>query len=335
MNIFRSAVVKLTAWYVGALLIVCALFSFPMYNVAAARLRSGAERQTEVVRQLPGGFNSDSIYRLLQHRRELQLNDDRHELLLTILFINGVIVGVGAYASYLFARRTLKPIEEAHDAQTRFTADASHELRTPLAIMQTEIEVALRGKKLTEAEARDILNSNLEEVARLRQLSDQLLGLTRADNTAIKLEKVNLSKLVADQAKLLSKRHGKKIDVTADKGVVAQADKILITQVLGIIVENAFTYSGLDDPKVQLKVSKSDDHAQVSITNQGKTISKLDQDRLFDRFYRGPDATKANPKGHGLGLSLAKDIIDRHQGELTVTSSKSKGTTFSLILPAV
>lgn len=329
---FRSAVFKLTTWYVGALVVVCMMFSFPIYGVAASRLQHGAERQTEFVRRLPDPFGRTRVFSQLEDLRDKQLEEDRRQLVVTLLTINGFIIGVGALASYLFARRTLRPIEEAHAAQVRFTADASHELRTPLAVMQTEIEVALRNKKLTPGASRDILESNLEEVARLRQLSDQLLGLTRADSEPIKLSKLNLSKLVQDQTALLAKRHNLTITVDAAKDITVKGDKLLLAQVMGIIIDNAVAYSGLDDPKITVKLSKKDDQVILAITNQGKVIVPNDLDHLFDRFYRGIDATTNNPKGHGLGLALAKDIINRHQGSVSAQSNKKNGTKFIITL---
>lgn len=332
---FRSAVFKLTAWYVGALLLVCLLFSLPMYSVASTRLRQGAERQTAVVRDLPDPLVSDRIVRLLERQRESQLADDRHQLLLTLLFINAVIIGAGGIASYWFARRTLQPLEAAHAAQTRFTADASHELRTPLAIMQTEIEVALRSKNLPLSEAKEILASNLEEVARLRQLSDQLLGLTRSDAEAISLVKTNLTKLIRDQMKTLAKRYNIPIPVVAEQAVYVEADKLLIAQVLGILAENAVTYSGLKNPELKVVVALADDTATIDVSNKGAVIAKKDLVHLFDRFYRGTEATKFNPKGHGLGLSLAKDIVSRHGGTIEVISSAKGGTQFTVSLPSM
>ncbi len=332
---FRSAVFKLTAWYVGALLLVCLLFSLPMYSVASTRLRQGAERQTAVVRDLPDPLVPDRIVRLLERQRESQLADDRHQLLLTLFFINAVIIGAGGIASYWFARRTLQPLEAAHAAQTRFTADASHELRTPLAIMQTEIEVALRSKNLPLSEAKEILASNLEEVARLRQLSDQLLGLTRSDAEAISLVKTNLTKLIRDQMKTLAKRYNIPIPVVAEQAVYVEADKLLIAQVLGILAENAVTYSGLKNPELKVVVALIGDTVTIDVSNQGAVIAKKDILHLFDRFYRGTEATKFNPKGHGLGLSLAKDIVTRHGGTIDVISSAKGGTQFTISLPSM
>ena len=97
---------------------------------------------------------------------------------------------------YLFAKQTLQPIEEAHTRQTRFTADASHELRTPLAVLQTEIDVALRNPKLKLSEARQVLESNREEITRLKNLSDQLLTLTRVHAHGLDKQTVDLSSLL-------------------------------------------------------------------------------------------------------------------------------------------
>lgn len=332
---FRSAVFKLTAWYVGALLFVCLLFSLPMYSVASNRLRRGAENQTAVVRNLQNPLLPRNVVRLLEKERESQLADDRHDLIVTLIFINAVIIGAGGIASYMFARRTLQPLEDAHAAQTRFTADASHELRTPLAVMQTEIEVALRSKSLPINEAKEILASNLEEVARLRQLSDQLLGLTRTDSEGIKLVPTNITKLTRDQMKSLSKKYKVPIPVVAEQAVMVEADKLLISQVLRILVENAVTYSGLKNPEIKAVIALKDDLVRVAVSNMGNVISKKDLSHLFDRFYRGPEATKANPKGHGLGLSLAKDIISRHSGDIEVRSTKAAGTVFTIILPQI
>lgn len=328
---FKSAVVKLTSWYVGALVLVCLLFSIPIYAITTTRLRSSGLRQTDYVRQLPNQFNAQRIIPQLEVVREQQLRRDREQLILNLLIINAAIIGTGAYASYLFARRTLRPIEEAHAAQAQFTANASHELRTPLAVMQTEIDVALRNKKLSSAEAREILQSNLEEVARLRQLSDQLLGLTRAEAEQMKLTKVDLAKLVQSQMKLLASRYNIPIAVQAKKSVDVMADELLLAQVLDIIVENAVTYSGFDDPNINVALVTEKQQAVITITNQGKVIAKKDLEQIFDRFYRGAQATSQNPTGHGLGLALAKDLVVRHGGEITATSSKN-GTVFSIQL---
>lgn len=330
---FRSAVFKLTAWYVGALMIVCLMFSIPIYQVASARLRLGAEQQTNILRRLPKRYDAESFVPMLEQQREQQLDDDRRQLLSSLALINLLIISVGAGASYWFAKRTLLPIEELHTAQARFTSDASHELRTPLAVMQTEIEVALRQNNLTIQNAKEILSSNLEEVARLRQLSDQLLGLARAGDKPIKQSRVDVSALIKNEISKLGKRHVISIKCNVPKNIYVWADATLMRQVLDIIVENAVIYNSSDKPTIVVDTSLSSHTVKISISDNGTGIDPKDLPHIFDRFYRGKNASSKNGQGHGLGLALAHDIVNRHDGELTVKSKLGEGTTFTIILP--
>lgn len=331
---FRSAVLKLTAWYVGALCLVCLVFSLPLYNVASTRLRRGAERQTEVVRQLPEKFIPNSIVPMLERQRERQLDDDRHELLNNFILTNLMIIGAGAIASYLFARRTLRPLEQAHAAQAKFTANASHELRTPLAVMQTEIDVALRNKNMSIADAREILASNLEEVERLRTLSDRLLSLTRSTGE-LKRKSIKLDAVIQSELKRLTKRHKQPIKSEIAKDVVVSGDATLLRQVLNILVDNAFAYSGVEVPGVSVVLKQKDDEVTLTVTDKGVGIQPRDLDRIFERFYRGAESESAKPEGHGLGLSLARDIIERHDGTITARSKPGKGSSFIISLPRI
>lgn len=330
---FKSAVFKLTAWYVGVLMIVCLMFSLPIYTVASARLQRGAELQTDIVRRLPKRYGSQAYLPLLEEQREQQLDNDRQQLFSSLLLTNLLIIAVGAVASYTFARRTLRPIEKSHAAQVRFTSDASHELRTPLAVMQTEIEVALRNKKLTVAESRQILDSNLEEVARLRLLSDQLLSLARAGNEPLKQTKVDLNALLKSEGTKLSKRFKVPIHVESSKNLYVWADTPLLRQVLDIIIENAVVYGGAKSSAISVKAGTSLNSIKIDITDQGPGISPVDLPYVFDRFYRGKNASTSNNEGHGLGLALASDIIKRHDGDLSVKSKLGKGSTFTIHLP--
>jgi signal transduction histidine kinase len=331
---FRSAVLKLTAWYVGALCLVCLVFSLPLYNVASTRLRRGAERQTEVVRQLPEKFIPNSIVPMLERQRERQLDDDRRELLNNFILTNLMIIGAGAVASYLFARRTLRPLEQAHAAQAKFTANASHELRTPLAVMQTEIDVALRNKNMSIADAREILASNLEEVERLRTLSDRLLSLTRSTGD-LKRKSIKLDAVIQSELKRLTKRHKKPITSEIARDVMVSGDATLLRQVLNILVDNAFAYSGVEVPDVNVVLKQKDDVVTLTVSDKGVGIQPFDLGHIFDRFYRGTDSETVKPEGHGLGLSLARDIIERHDGTITARSKPGKGSSFIISLPRI
>lgn len=333
MNIFESAVHKLTAWYVGALFIVCLVFSVPTYIVASNQLQHGALRQAEIIQELDRPLTGPLGPRL-NALREQQIQRDRNQLLRTIVFANITILVLGAYLSYRFAKRTLQPIEEAHEAQTRFTTDASHELRTPLATMQTEIEVALRGKKFNTGQARQVLGSNLEEIARLRNLSEELLALARLDSSQLKKTSVPISKIATDEINSIESRHHLKITQNIQKGLTVQGDERLLRQLIEILADNAVKYSGDKPADIMVSLKKSDSSALLSITDRGIGIKASELPHVFERFYRGSSATKHNSEGHGLGLSLAKRIVDIHDGTITASSQPGKSTTFDIRLPS-
>lgn len=325
---FRSAVIKLTAWYVGALIIVCLIFSIPIFTITSERLRLGAENQVQIVRRIPNRLMTDEIYAVLQLQKEKQIEEDRSKLLRSIIFTNLIIISVGAAGSFLFARRTLKPIEDLHNSQTRFTSDASHELRTPLSVMQTEIDVALRNKNLSLNTAKEILRSNLEEIARLRNLSNQLLSLTRPFNQN-NFKDINIKTFLHREKKNLEKRYGAKINLIAEKEIIFKFDAALLSQVLDILINNAVKYSGKNE--IEISTKKVRDQVQIKIKDFGKGISKKDLPYIFDRFYRGSNATRLNLNGHGLGLALAKNIMTKLGGDIRVKSNKN-GTTFTIIV---
>ncbi|HZP55676.1 MAG TPA: histidine kinase dimerization/phospho-acceptor domain-containing protein, partial [Candidatus Saccharimonadales bacterium] len=136
---FHSAAVKLTGWYLAIIMLVSICTSIALYHVSRADLEDNVRRQAGYVRGLLGVGSASDFASLRQH----QLNEDLQHLKVNLLFFNFLVLVGGGAAAYALSRRTLKPIESALDAQTRFTADASHELRTPLTAIQTENEVSL------------------------------------------------------------------------------------------------------------------------------------------------------------------------------------------------
>lgn len=329
---FRSAVLKLTAWQMSALMLVCLLFSIPAYNIAAARLRHGAEQQAAYIQRYPGTA-PDGLVPFLRQRREEQLSQDRHELLVSLVTLNGAILLLGTVGSYLFARRTLRPIEESHAAQSRFTSDASHELRTPLATMQTEIDVALRSKDLSLAEAKDVLSSNLEDIARLRSLSEQLLCLTRMDAKDVAMKTIDLSRLLKILVKRLEKQYGVSIATSFGKNIKISANSELLEQLVSILVDNAVKYSGDKPPVIKVAANQTSKQVQLKVSDHGLGIIGTDLPFVFDRFYRGSTAVKQSSGGHGLGLALAKAIAEAHHGDIIVHSKPAEGTEFTVQLP--
>lgn len=330
-RMFESAVIKLTLWYIGVLMLVSLAFSLPVFIITSDRLERSAVMQMEILRDSPrlrGGFGSTEV---LESRREAQLELDRQQLLNNIILENILILVAGTIASYLFARRTLRPIEESHAAQSRFTANASHQLRTPLATMQAEIDVALRDKKLSAAAAREVLESNLEEIARLRKLSDQLLTLTHSSGDDVG-GGFDTSKMLGDFVAKYKKDY--KLQYQPQKGaekVCAKGDAVLVGEALRVLCDNARQYSRGKPVKISLVRGRSS--VRIYVEDRGPGMTPGEQEHIFDRFYRGKDATRSNPSGHGLGLALAREIIERFDGSISVKSSVGKGSCFAITLP--
>lgn len=333
---FNSAVIKLTAGYIGAITLICLIFSIPVYVVVSDRMRTGAERQAEFIGRIyrPG----QPVRNLpdLVRSRDSQLASDRRQLLSGLVIINLCIIAVGGYLSYLFAKQTLRPIKDAHQLQKEFTANASHELRTPLAVIQAESEVALRNKKLTLANAKKTITSNLEEVSRLQDISSQLLSLTRIEPNKTDFQRADIVALVKAEIGQYTKTSRGAIELKAPPTAYARADSTLLRQAVGILLDNAIKYSaGVQKPKLLVEVKKSRQHVAIKVTDNGVGIARDDQPKVFDRFFRGKNATKDPSKnGNGLGLAIARQIVKQHGGVIALDkSTPGKGSTFSVRLP--
>jgi signal transduction histidine kinase len=268
----------------------------------------------------------------LESLRINQQSQASSNLSIELLYINLVVLIVGGFGSYFFARRTLLPIEKAHDAQSRFTSDASHELRTPLAVMKTELEVALRDKEATTESLKEVLSSNLEEVDKLTKLSEMLLSLSRLDGVKLKLDSVNLTKIANETIKVFNQPSGR-INLSSKGQPIIYGNEAAVADLIKVLVDNALQYSPKDS-NIEIKIEKQDNNAKFEITNSGQGISPDKLPHIFDRFYRADSSrTNSTHKGYGLGLALAKSIVDLHAGELNVTSTPDEETTFTLLLP--
>jgi signal transduction histidine kinase len=249
--------------------------------------------------------------------------------------INVIILVVSGILGYLLAGKTLQPIKEMVDEQNRFISDASHELRTPLTSLKTAMEVSLRDKNLSLNEAKKTIIESIGEADNLQSLSDKLLQL--AQYQKINKDLVSLA-IIANEAvnKVRPLAQKKKIIINnkVDNGEI-KGDKQGLIELLVIFLDNAVKYSP-EKSKVFLSSKKTDRSISVSIKDQGIGIEKKDLPHIFDRFYRADSArSKTNTGGYGLGLSIAKKIIDIHQGSVKIDSAPKKGTTFAISFPVL
>ena len=317
---FQSTRIKLTVWYLFSAAIISVFFSLIIFAGISQELR-----------------RIEHFQRLrLEERFDPEITHQAKIRLITILaLVNLGILAVAGLGGYFLAGRTLGPIKDMLDEQNRFIADSSHELRTPLTSLKSEMEVNLRDKNLTVISAKKLITSNLEEVNKLELLSDNLIKLTqyRSGSRPV-FENIPLKSIVDSACKKVAgtaKIRGVKIN-NVIKDCLIRAERNSIGELFAVVLDNAVKYS-LPNGKVFLTSDQTDGQVLVKIQDHGIGISHEDIPHIFDRFYRGDKSrTKSNTPGYGLGLAIAKQIVDRLHGTIAVTSSLNKGTTFKLSL---
>lgn len=329
-SLIRSAVARLTLFYLAILATICLCFSIVVYNLSSHEFdRSGSAPQ--VLRQLDELFMTD--YQQMQANIAEQ---SRVRLKQHLLLWNIAILGLGAFGSYLFARRTLQPVDDAMERQGRFISDASHELRTPLTAIQAETEVGLRDPKLTLRDAKLLLASNLEEAQRLSALTSGLLELSTSERGKLALEPVGLAEVVRRAMSAVEPARAEKHIEIANSLVdeVVRGNAARLEELFIILLDNAIKYSS-EGARVIVAAKRQGKYLSVTVRDTGMGIKAGDLPHIFDRFYRADTSrTKQHIEGHGLGLSIAKQIVDAHEGTISVVSEPGKGTTFGIRLLA-
>lgn len=335
-SLVSSALTRLTLIYSAILVFVSLVFSVAFYQVSIREVEANFNTQIGILQRRPNfrQLVEDRDDWLDEQLDELDHSKDRVKS--RLIAANLIVMGCSIMLSYILAKKTLEPIEEAHDSVVRFTADASHELRTPLASMQTEIEVALRDKKLSKTEAKNILQSNLEELKKLGALSSNLLKLARGSTyTPTITAAVDVEPIIESAVETVSARarvRGIKISTKLpDQRPKARVDADMIKEALVILLDNAVKYSP-DKSSVRIDVSKRSKLVNIKISDEGKGIPADDIEHIFERFYRSNEAR--DDEGFGLGLSLAKQMVESNCGSISVKSKPGKGSVFSITLDA-
>ncbi len=337
---FESARVKLTLFYLAILL----AFSFTLtlsFRVLFERdySRSNSVQRGEVHILIQRGLSDydgpspgSDFYNVQQNQAALV----RAHLNQELLYINVAALVIGGMLSYWFAGRTLDPIQKAHEAQARFASDASHELRTPLTNLKLENEVFLRQKSFTEAEARELIVSNLEEVQRLEGLSSNLLSLTQYGNAALKLKSLAIRHVV-DTALTHAKQAAEAKHVVFKNEMKSSnvlGHRESLEQLIVILVDNAIKY-GPEKGTVTIGGQREEGHYLLWVQDEGPGIAEADLPHIFERMYRGDKARSSKVGGYGLGLSLAQAIAKANNAELRAQNTPHAGACFLVRLPLV
>ncbi|MGM9986433.1 MAG: sensor histidine kinase [Bacillaceae bacterium] len=239
---------------------------------------------------------------------------------------------------YFLAKYSLIPIQRSWNQQKRFVGDASHELRTPIAVIQSGAEQLLQDPEKSVLYHSENVNRMLKETRRMNRLISDLLLLAKTDSDQIVIDKqrVNVYEIVEDVADYFEDVAMLKnilFNVVCQDEVYANVDKEKIQQLLINLLDNAMKYTN-EEGSVVLKVSTAGQKLVIQVKDSGIGIAPEHHDKLFDRFYRIDKArTRGEERGHGLGLSIVKWIVDSHDGTIEVKSELGKGTEFIVSLP--
>ncbi|MEM8954288.1 MAG: ATP-binding protein [Verrucomicrobiota bacterium] len=212
-------------------------------------------------------------------------------------------------------------LEKSFNQANRFSADASHELKTPLAVMQGTLERAL-GKSEDGSEAQRVYSELLDELAHQRRVLSSLLLLSRADagKVALSKERIDLSERLEtwlEDGAMLAEERKIRVESELEEGIDVEADSVMLQQVVHNLLSNAVKYNE-EGGRIICRLSGSGEVAELSVANTGQAIKEEDRERVFERFYRSGDGAA---DGAGLGLSLAREIVRAHGGELYVGDS--------------
>jgi signal transduction histidine kinase len=228
-------------------------------------------------------------------------------------------------------------LERSFAQAIRFSSDASHELKTPLTIMRGEIEAALRTD-FDEGNRQKLLDGLLGQTQRLAGIAEKLLLLSRADAGALILKSDDLDfsamclELVED-ARILALRREISVESEIAPGIRVYADEAYLRQVLLNLLDNATKYN-LDGGRIAISLGNSDLRAFFRIANTGPAISQEHRTLIFERFYRTDTSRSATVVGSGLGLSICREIVLAHGGQIWLESTEPGWTMFAVTLPS-
>jgi two-component system, OmpR family, sensor histidine kinase CiaH len=261
-------------------------------------------------------------------------------LMLILIGGGGLGLLLSLAGAWFLAGRALLPIQHAFRRQQEFVADASHELRTPLTVLRSATDLLDQERAEPLAKNADLFDDVRAEIGRMGRLVQDLLTVARSDRGELDLmtAPLDLSRLAADtvrRATPMATSNGSQLVFHAvDQAAMVDVDPDRLQQALLILLDNAvkFTPAG---GRIDVRVLTEANSAVLEVADTGPGIAPQDLPRVFDRFYRGDKARSRVAGGSGLGLTIARMLVEAeaHGGELTLSSKQGGGTVARIRLP--
>lgn len=289
---------------------------------------------------LPGQSLS-YLYRQENDRQFLAFADNRmvsatlRAQLLTSAVICALALTVFYLISRFLARLSLRPVERAWEQQRQFVADASHELKTPITVILANTGIVLAHRSDTVEQQAKWIEYTQEEASRMKSLVDDLLFLAKSDAAKLpaKPAQVRLSELVTGAIlpfESVAFEKGVTLEEMIASDLTVWGDEGQLRRLVMILLDNAVKYAG-EQGRVIVTLEEFQGRPRLAVTNTGPAIPPEHLPHLFERFYRSDAARDREQGGYGLGLAIAKSVVDAQGGKISVTSDARNGTTFAVI----
>lgn len=246
--------------------------------------------------------------------------------------LGGAALVFAAGIGYILSGGAMKPVREAYERQRQFAADASHELRTPLAVVLASADLLRSDTSITSPFLKQVIEDVRDEVKKMTKLVGDLLTVARTDGKASQLKMIRMDIVAAAQQTVrIMRPFAEKKDIVIEEVLPKKAelcaDEQKIRQLILILVDNAVKYTP-EHGHIKLSVTADKGEVLLSVSDSGIGIAPEHRERIFDRFYRVDKARSRRMGGNGLGLAIAREIVEAHHGHISLESVPEKGTVF-------
>ncbi|NLK70054.1 MAG: GHKL domain-containing protein [Clostridiales bacterium] len=306
-------------------------------SIASAAFKSGKSKGKFEVSDIDFRYiyeKNPNGYKLVVLNRSMELST-LGRLLITFTIIGAISIVLLLGMSFLLANWTIKPIAIAWDKQKQFVADASHELKTPLTVIAANTDVVLANEDDLVKNQSKWLMYIKEETNRMSKIVTNLLYIAKfdANNKKPVFEKINLGHLILGVCLVFEPlifENGKILETDISNDIEYFGDEDELKHLATILIDNALKYSSKSS-EITVQLKEENKRIRFEVSNKGSTIPNKHLEHIFERFYRIDESRNRNTGGSGLGLNIAKSIVERHKGSISVKSKDNKAT-FTVLL---